>query len=144
MNGSPEPRGEAGAERAVPRQLIERHVAARSALMERYLELLDRQQDAIRARSLEQLALTIDREQELLASVEARQRTIRALDPAAADEATFVRLQAEARSRQRHNRELLAAVMDETRTRMDGVHLPRRARSVYRLRDAGGMIDLTT
>lgn len=128
---------------ATPENLLQRHRARRKELMREYLQLLERQEQAIHARSLDQLARTIERERELLAAMEDRHRTIRALNPDAPDPA-FERDRAAAVNRQARNRELLADYMSDVRERIHGVQIPRRARSVYRMRDAGGMIDLTT
>jgi hypothetical protein len=115
----------------------------RSQLQE-YLQLLEMQEEIILHGDIDTLEHYMRLERRMIADLEALGKVIRPLhvifpSVAAPD---LQHLHRKATTQHAHNRELLSQRIDELSRRIEGVNVPRRARSVYREGNNGSMLNV--
>ncbi|SIQ51553.1 hypothetical protein SAMN05920897_11018 [Alkalispirochaeta americana] len=112
----------------------------------RYLDLLERQHQAITEGDTDRLEALVLESGDALAGLESVQRVLaaREREPASGERAEMESLVARAREQQKKNEECLRERRDDLGRRITELRIPRRARSVFAPPAHGGRsIDLT-
>ncbi len=135
---------------------LKSHLLAQRDTFERYLDVLDREEDAISEGDLERLGTHVELERAIIAEIYAFQKVIDPLTdlyrlsyPLAEPEvpklqASLERVKAEVLARNERNRKLLRESLDGLRREIASLRTPKRARSPYGDVPAPSMIDITT
>lgn len=123
--------------------VIGRHRERETALLTRYIRLMEAQREAITQRDINYIDRTVTAETEIVAGLEVLNR-VSLPGPGASERPVAVQaLYDAARVLHRENRNLLSALRDETGRRIADLKLPPQRRSVFSTeRNGGGLVDV--